>query len=157
MTFMFGLVVIGNVVDNVSEPKWVTIFLQGTLGLCWIISGCLIHYFEKQDQDPDSPEHDSSLIDSIKQGFLNQLMVAQFLGSGVIIINILQISNWFTQMHINKMLALFLMTQFGGYMTPLDWIEKLYDSVHPIVYWGCGGGMLAISIVDKYIFAFHPL
>ena len=27
MTFMFGLVVIGNVVDNVSQPKWVILFL----------------------------------------------------------------------------------------------------------------------------------
>ena len=84
-------------------------------------------------------------------------MVAQILGSGIVIICILQISNWFTQRHTNKMLALFLLTQFAGYMTPTEWIHELYDSVHSVVYFCCSGGMILISIADKYMFAFHPL
>ena len=55
------------------------------------------------------------------------------------------------------MLALFLMMQFAGYLTPVDWIVRLYDSVHPIIYWCCGVGMLIISMIDRYVFAFHPL
>ena len=43
MTFMFGLIVIGNVVDNVSQPKYVTIFLQITLGLYWLITGIFVN------------------------------------------------------------------------------------------------------------------
>lgn len=42
-------------------------------------------------------------------------------------------------------------------MTPMDWIVTLYDSVHPVVYWSSGAGMLVISMVDRYVFAFHPL
>ena len=44
MTFMFGLVVIGNVVDNVSQPKWVILFLQVGLGITWINTGALVYY-----------------------------------------------------------------------------------------------------------------
>ena len=42
MTFLFGLIIIGNVIDNVSNPKWVCIFLQATLGMTWIITGFLV-------------------------------------------------------------------------------------------------------------------
>ena len=49
------------------------------------------------------------------------------------------------------------MMQFAGYLTPVDWIVRLYDSVHPIIYWCCGVGMLIISMIDRYVFAFHPL
>lgn len=84
----------------------------------------------------------------MKQLFLNNLMVAQLVASGVVIISILQISNWFTQRNINKVLALFLLSQFAGYMTPVDWVSQLYDAVTPIVYYCCGVGMLVITIVD---------
>ena len=80
---MFGLIVIGNVVDNVSQPKWVAIFLQVALGTTWIITGFLVHYGDHEKPDT-------------KRSFLNNLMIAQLFGSGVVIINILQISNWFT-------------------------------------------------------------
>ena len=43
---MFGLIVVGNVVDNVSEPKWVAIFLQVALSLCWAITGVLVQFYE---------------------------------------------------------------------------------------------------------------
>ena len=42
-------------------------------------------------------------------------------------------------------------------MTPLEWIDKLFYSVQPLVYWTCGIGMVFISAVDWVIFAFHPL
>lgn len=154
MTFMFGLVIVGNVVDNVSQPRWVILFLQISLGVCWVLTGTIVHFNETHFKDHSK---ESEFSHDIRLTYLNNLMVAQLLGSGVVIINILQVSNWFTQRHINKMLALFLMTQFAGYITPLEVNSHLYDSVQPTVYWVCGGVMLLISIVDKYSFAFHPL
>lgn len=71
--------------------------------------------------------------------------------------SIMQLSNWFTSQHINKVLTIFLMMQFFGYMTPMYFIEELQWSVNPIVYFFCGGGMGLISILDHYFFAFHPL
>ena len=55
------------------------------------------------------------------------------------------------------MLALYLLSQFAAYMTPLEWIDKLYYSVHPIIYWISGLLMLVMTVIDKWIFAFHPL
>lgn len=71
--------------------------------------------------------------------------------------SIMQLSNWFTSQHINKVLTIFLVTQFAGYMTPMSFIENLDWSVKPLVYFACGGGIILISILDHYLFAFHPL
>ena len=107
MTFMFGLVIVGNVVDNVSQPRWVILFLQVSLGVCWVLTGTIVHFNETHFEEHSK---ESEFSHDIRLTYLNNLMVAQLLGSGVVIINILQVSNWFTQRHINKMLALFLMT-----------------------------------------------
>lgn len=45
------------------------------------------------------------------------------MGSGIVVISIVQLSNWFTQRHINKVLAFYLMSQIAGYQTPLAWID----------------------------------
>ena len=50
LTFMFGLIIFGNVVDNVSQPKWVAIFLQLALGASWIINGFIVYKFEHEDE-----------------------------------------------------------------------------------------------------------
>jgi len=42
-------------------------------------------------------------------------------------------------------------------MTPLDWIDYLYDSVSARVYWTSAVGMLLITVIEKFVFAFHPL
>ena len=55
------------------------------------------------------------------------------------------------------MMALFQLVQFAAYMTPLNWIEDLLFSVFPVVYWFLGGCMILISVLDKFVFAFHPL
>lgn len=39
---MLGLIIVGNVVDNVSQPKWVALFVQIALGCSWILTGSLI-------------------------------------------------------------------------------------------------------------------
>jgi len=79
------------------------------------------------------------------------------MGAGVVIICILQLSNWFTQKHINKVISLFLLTQIAGYKTPLHYIHPLFDSVGPLIYWIGAVMIILISIVDYYAFAFHPL
>lgn len=149
MTFMFGLVVFGNLIDNVSQPKFVLIIFQIALGLCWIFTGILVEY----SLDYTVEELDEYIKNAL---FLN-LNIAQFFASGILILCILQLSNWFTRKNINKTLALFILSQFAGYMTPMTWIDLLYFSVQPIVYYFCGSGLLLVSISDHYLFAFHPL
>ena len=55
------------------------------------------------------------------------------------------------------MLALYTMSQFAGYMTPLNWIPSLYYSVNPIIYWSLATGILIATVLDWFVFAFHPL
>ena len=91
MTFMFGLVVIGNSVDNISQPKYLLIYLQLFLGASWIITGFLVHYALKHNDD-----HDFKDNEKLTHNFFQNENLSQFFGSGVVLINILQLSNWFT-------------------------------------------------------------
>ena len=49
------------------------------------------------------------------------------------------------------------MSQIAGYETPLAWIDSLYFSVQPWTYYCGTGAMIILSVIDNYIFAFHPL
>ena len=151
LTFLFGIFIIGNVVDNVSQPRYVVIVLQVFLSISWILTGIFVHTSLSLSDEEIIKKYEA------KQAFVTNLQLSQLTASGVVLINILQISNWFTQKNINKVLALYLMMQFAGYMTPMEWIKSMYESVEPIVYWYCGIGMLLISILDHFVFAFHPL
>ena len=73
------------------------------------------------------------------------------------VISVLQLSNWFTQKHCNKMLALLFLSEFTGYITPLNFIADLEWSVRPVIFWVGGSFMVLISILEWFIFAFHPL
>jgi len=53
MTFLFGLIIIGNILDNVSQPKWVLIFLQLTLCLTWSATGGIVYLIQ---HDPEFME-----------------------------------------------------------------------------------------------------
>ena len=55
------------------------------------------------------------------------------------------------------MLALLFLSEFTGYITPLNFIADLEWSVKPVVFWVGGSFMVLISILEWFIFAFHPL
>jgi len=80
----------------------VILIVQISLGLCWIWSGVSGYIFNHID-DFGSREK------NLKRSHEEDLMLAQFMASGIVIISILQISNWFTLRHINKMLAVLFM------------------------------------------------
>ena len=42
-------------------------------------------------------------------------------------------------------------------MTPLEWIETLFYSVQPHIYWTCGLCISLITVLEWFFFAFHPL
>ena len=55
------------------------------------------------------------------------------------------------------MMGLFLLAQFGGYETPLNFLEDLFYSVYPVIYFSAAVIFAAITILEKWVFAFHPL
>ena len=107
MTFLIGMMIFGNLVDNVSQPRTLAIVVQISLAIIWIFVGADVYMIMNTELTV------AEVIvyeDALMMGFFHNLEVAQFAASGVVIINILQISNWFTQKHINKILALFCLS-----------------------------------------------
>ena len=62
MTFMFGLVVFGNLIDNVSRPKNVLIIFQMALSVCWILTGVLV---TNRANEFDPTDHDFYIKDAL--------------------------------------------------------------------------------------------
>ena len=44
MAFLFGYIIVGNVVDNIAAPKKLAIFLQVTLGVTWCSTGTVVKF-----------------------------------------------------------------------------------------------------------------
>ena len=42
MAFLFGYIIVGNVVDNIAVPKKLAIILQVTLGVTWCFTGTVV-------------------------------------------------------------------------------------------------------------------
>ena len=42
-------------------------------------------------------------------------------------------------------------------MTPLQFLSDLFYSVYPVVYFTAAGIFVLVTILEKWVFAFHPL
>ena len=78
--FVFGLLIIGNIIDNMSYIKPVVILLHVYLGLMWISTGYRVYQGTKKDDCDSLPLERVGIID-------------QFPASGLMLINIVQIFN----------------------------------------------------------------
>ena len=87
--------------------------MQLGLAVAWTYSGLVVFFALRSD------EEEFAYGNNWKSAVLLNLNLAQILAAGVVIANILQITNWFQQKHINKILAIYLGSQFAGYQTPL--------------------------------------
>ena len=45
-SYMIGVLVIGNIIDNVSTPKYLSIAIQFSLAITWFSTGALVYYIE---------------------------------------------------------------------------------------------------------------
>ena len=84
MTFMLGLLIFGNIVDNISQPKWLALFVQIALGFCWIMAGFEVNLIEHLNEDTRG-----HYKKRIEKNYFNSLKISQFLASGVVIISLL--------------------------------------------------------------------
>lgn len=80
--YQFGILIVGNLIDNIPTPKYFVIALQFILGISWICHGLLKEYVSKITTDN------------------NFGVLAQFIAGGIILTNILQVYNWFGKKHI---------------------------------------------------------
>jgi hypothetical protein len=87
MGFLFGIIIAGNIIDNVATPKTLAIFLQIWLGFSWMNTGWWVQ---------------SALAKNDKCAVLQSWtgLSPQILGAGLVLINILQVYNWFNKRYI---------------------------------------------------------
>ena len=43
---MIGVLVIGNIIDNVSTPKYLSIAIQFSLAITWLLTSAVVYYIE---------------------------------------------------------------------------------------------------------------
>ena len=46
-SYMIGVLVIGNIIDNVSTPKYLSMALQFSLAITWLSTSALVYYIQK--------------------------------------------------------------------------------------------------------------
>ena len=151
LAFLFGFLLFGNIIDNSPTPKLMAILLQFSLAIVWTATGLLVNYIVSQE------DLQGKLPDLVSYMMVKIMSLAQVLAAGLILINILQVYNWFTTKHICTMLALYFLAQFLGYMTPINFVSALYWSAEPIMYYIGGVLFILFAIIDIWAFQFNPL
>ena len=43
---MIGVLVIGNIIDNVSTPKYLSIAIQFSLAITWLLTSAVVYYIK---------------------------------------------------------------------------------------------------------------
>ena len=146
MTFIFGFLVAGNIVDNISTPKILAIILQLSLSFTWISTGFVLYIVAIDGHHCPKDFHSTHI------GTLSQVCA-----SGIVLINILQVYNWASKRYIQLLLIIYFLQQFIGYITPL-YLEPSCDfAAHPFWYWLSGAVMLGLAVLDYWVFYFNPL
>lgn len=152
LSFIFGLLIFSSAIDNMKTPKLVAVCLQIFLALTWVCLGL----------------NNSDIIYKEKSEDIVYLLhpledLAQILSAGIIIINILQVYNWFMQKYITTMIGLYFIAQFLGYMTPVPGQvtvitkdEGMFMS-KPYIYYICAGAMFLLGLLDIVVFQFNPM
>lgn len=83
--------------------------------------------------------------------------MAQLAASGTVLINTLQVYNWFSKRYIQFVLIVYFLMQFLGYLTPMDYNKECHDVAEPVFYFSFAFVIFVLAIVDFWVFYFHPL
>ena len=86
-SFLFGVLLVGNILDNIPNPKTLALTLQILVAFAWILTGIHVTYALKKNCDS------ALFIGSIE-------MISEIFASGVVLINIVQVYNWFSKRYI---------------------------------------------------------
>lgn len=92
IAFIVGLLIFGNLIDNISTPKYLAIGIQFSIAVIWITTGLMVAYIIQREDEPGKlPDKDD-----IFYMFVRLAGSCQILAAGLVLINILQVYNWFT-------------------------------------------------------------
>ena len=90
LAFLFGMLIVGNVVDNVATPRTLVIVLQLGLAFCWFINGWELEIALKEESCNEFKDANGDL--------------AELFSAGVILTNTIQVYNWFSRKYIQIIL-----------------------------------------------------
>ena len=139
--------IFGNIVDNITSPKRLLITCECLLGLVWIICGLLKDLFIFED---------GLVCWEAGESRLN--IITEFLCSGIILICILTIHNWFSARMFPFALTCFFTMQFLGYVTPThDLSDCEYLNRENMFYYIFGSCLILLGLIDVWTFSFYPL
>ena len=145
LMFVFGMLVIGNVIDNMSYVKPLVVFLDFFLAICWLNTGLRIY------KSLHIYGHcDGSVLHSI--GILDQIP-----SSGLMLISIIQVYNWFQNEVVGLALIYYYSAQYLGYLVPIPFLEECYKASQPKFYYIFASVMFAFGILEIWTFTFIPL
>ena len=100
----------GNSIDNMENPKLLSVFSQAFLALIWILTAVWVNGVQSNPNDPPP-----SII------IVYLANAAQVISTGVILVSIIQIYNWFSHKSICTMMSIFFGAEFIGYLTPIPY------------------------------------
>jgi hypothetical protein len=145
LSFLFGFLLTGNIIDNISTPQGLAVGMQIVLGLIWILTGLWIRESIRMDGETTY----SSLIIYLAN-------FGELASSGVILINILQIYNWTSHKMICTMMSVYFGTQFLGYLTPVPLVHGFFVATTPPVYITLGSSFILFGVAELYFFFWLP-
>ena len=106
ITSLVGFMLAGNIVDNIGNPYRLMVGLSFLQAIFWIMSGFYL----------DVINPDCSIENKYPMGGLSEII-----SSAIVLIDILQLYNWFSQKYIQAVLILYFAFQYLSYVTPIDY------------------------------------
>lgn len=101
----------GNSIDNIENPKLLSIFSLLSLSIIWFLTAAWVD---------DALNEATGLPPSVIIVYLAN--AAQVVSTGVILVSIMQIYNWFSHKSICTMMSIFFGAEFVGYLTPIPYV-----------------------------------
>ena len=99
----------GNIIDNIGNPKTFILGTQIVLSIFWLASGFFLSFSQKHGCQLLVPEV------SPMGG------VSEILSAAIVLTSILQLYNWFSKRYIQVVLIIYFLMQFLGYLTPVKY------------------------------------
>lgn len=148
LSFLFGFLILGNSVDNLSNPKILMLICEVALGITWILEGAITQFYNY-----NFPKHSKPQDERLCMYWLAN--IASIMSAGIVITLILQVYNWFSLRNLSRVLALLLIGEFIGYFIDTYMEDSVYVT-NPFYFYAAGAAFIGASVFDYFYFAFEP-
>lgn len=153
-TSSFAFLFFGHIVDNVRDVKWLFIVLEISSSLWFVIMGAVFLHDGANGTDYGRTTFPFSFL----------------LISGMQIIQIIQLFNWFSKRRLNTVIGLWLLVQQAGQLVRFEidnicpllnfayfpYISNFFDTAAGYEFIVVGALFFMLAIFDSYSWVYHP-